>query len=340
MYYYNDFMKNTITILLLSLSLLVGAKVIAADSLYQAQVEVLNTSTQEQQAALPKALEQVLVKVTGNQDVLKQLTIQTALSSPEAYLDSYSYTNKGKKTTINVLFSSVAIQKLLNNSGQQVWKNRPTMLVWLTIVKNDDGPVLVSDTNQQFADDIYANAARRGLQVVLPVGDLQDLSAKTDDQNYPAILGRYRADVIFVGSMTANSTGEWQASWNLPTVNKTLNISGTDTSKLLKSAMDAAVNDLSQQMRATSVNNNAEIIMKVTDVNGVSDYTQLLNYLSTLSAVKKITPEKIDVNFVKLRISLIGGVQSLNNSLQQNDKMLLLNSQEKGVDLIYQWHSK
>lgn len=336
-------MKKVIALLVFSLGFVGVIRANPTASLFQTQIEVASTSTQEQQVALPKALEQVLIKASGSQELMELPKIQAALSSPENYLSSYSYTPGAKTTTMLVYFKPDAIQKILKDSGQKVWENRPVLLIWLTIKDNSGDSVLIGETNIQPAQTIYRDAGLRGVQVVLPIGDLQDLAVTEQTKDLAPVVQRYKADMILFGTIVENDDSSWQGNLWLPSINKRWDISSPDLYKALESTIDQTVNTLAQQ--STSNDSSKTVSIKFTGVHGVSDYTALTNYLNKVAAIKDISLEKIDTDYVILNVKIIGDLENLNNSFQQDDKVTSASknpdtSQKKNIIYQYQWIGK
>jgi len=99
----------------LSFLLLYFPRVWAAndDLAYQAEVPVPSQSIDDKNAALPAALLQVLVKVTGNENVLDNPAIKEALKNVNSLVDEYHYSTTNSGYTLSLQFNHEAITQLL-----------------------------------------------------------------------------------------------------------------------------------------------------------------------------------------------------------------------------------
>lgn len=92
--------------------------------LYQVQLSVKNRSSEVLQAALPQALEQVLMKITGDPKIGSATTVHDHLAEAQNYVERYEYLpgqseDGQQKFVLVVKFSSKSLDELLE-------KNTPT----------------------------------------------------------------------------------------------------------------------------------------------------------------------------------------------------------------------
>ena len=156
-------------------------------ALYTAQV-VLDPEQQDpRSAAYEAALSTVLLRVAGTELAANPDLVAELFPRPSAYVVQF---RSGPDDTLWVSFDGAAVERTLREAGQTVWgTDRPMTLIWLAvdwgdgereIVGADDAEQVVDDArsidrNRLLRERILAAAERRGLPVVLPLLDTDDL---------------------------------------------------------------------------------------------------------------------------------------------------------------------
>lgn len=135
-------LKNLVALLFAGLYTLPIAAAPLID-LYEALVPVADQSDAARERALKIGLEKVLVKVTGDSQVLLNPRVDGAAAEPRRYVTAYSYrsyrdplaepTEDGAATregmAINIRYSEPAIDQLLRRYQLQIWPaERPLLL--------------------------------------------------------------------------------------------------------------------------------------------------------------------------------------------------------------------
>lgn len=149
-----------------------------------ARVTVPDQSTSSQRKAVTKALSDVLIKMTGQPDAVRNPALRSAIRSASQYLLSYRF----EITTDNELqyvaeFDKDALMTLLREQELPVWgERRPESLVWLAIEGDDHKRFILDEGQAQSQQSEIANvmtqvANDRGIRLSLPLMDLTDTQA-------------------------------------------------------------------------------------------------------------------------------------------------------------------
>ncbi len=191
-------------------------------NVYRAEALVKTQSEAERNAAARETLGSVIVRVSGQRSALEHPAVQQAISNAQNYLFGFTYQSSSQKITDNgkvfpavslqLNYSPEAIEQLLRQSQLPLWPaQRPKVLVWL-VAKDQTGLHLVPEPSALAA--MQAQAAYRGLPVIMPKMDLEDsLSLSGDDlwaldlEKIRAASIRYKVDAILVGRYTPYSMG-------------------------------------------------------------------------------------------------------------------------------------
>ncbi|WP_352109293.1 DUF2066 domain-containing protein [Glaciecola sp. XM2] len=174
-------MKTYFFVLLLVLSLSHGAFASKVDSINIGRVAVDNQSLSTQTAAGREALRQVFVKMSGSKDTLSHPGIRRSVSNYEDYLVSSTFLQEGDQLWLQATFNEQLIERELRSAGQPIWANlRPDASMWIAIETDTAAIEWLHQNNAQGFDRQLAHAAfERGVNVVLPLGDLSDSMAVT-----------------------------------------------------------------------------------------------------------------------------------------------------------------
>lgn len=317
---------------LLALFGVMPAWAVTVPNLYQATVPASVTAN-TQAAAAQTALPQVLVKVSGNNNITQVPAIAAALPKAGNLVQQSTTTTSGFK----IQFDPKAINQLLQQSGQPIWSHkRPLVMVWLSIDRGN-GPTLIGSSSADVLPSVVTTqAAVRGLPVILPVLDLQDLTAVNVSDVANNVTGviqaastRYASDVELIGRITTAGPTLWNVSWTLvfnDQANQEIDSSTTaaDLNTLVQAMVNNATNALAARY-ATATRGAASTLtpvrMTVGNVNGLSAYAKVLDYLNGLGPVKQAQVLQVDSSHIELELSVDGGVNALTQALALDTKL-------------------
>ena len=151
------------------------------------RIVVSDQSLNSQQQAGKKALAQVFVKLSGNPNVLSEQEVGRAIDNYERFLTASSFLRIDNKLIFEATFNRQKVENLLMASGLSVWASlRPSSILWLA-TKTDLNNKQILYQNQQAFDAANAQteslatlvqlqAYARGVEIILPIGDLDDTS--------------------------------------------------------------------------------------------------------------------------------------------------------------------
>ncbi|MBX9755067.1 MAG: DUF2066 domain-containing protein [Pseudomonadaceae bacterium] len=213
-------MRVIARLLVISLSLLclpLAAQTVSG--LYQVREVVASQQPDERNAALNRALDTLVLRLTGDPQALQNPGLTALRADPQQLISRYAY-EAGPPQVLLVEFDPISTERSLRQVGLALWgANRPVILAWW-LNSSSDGSALVGDA--QPAAAVLRNAASlRGLPLNLPLADLDEQLLATPENlsaNQPGALqpasARYGADALL--AVQANEAGgQWQAQWRL-----------------------------------------------------------------------------------------------------------------------------
>lgn len=189
------------------------------NTLYQVHETVTSQTPEERNQTLQKALDTLVLKLTGDDKSLQNAGLAAIRKDPQQIISQYGY-DAGPPQNLVVDFDPVSTDRALRAAGLSLWgSNRPSILVWWV---NDatDGSSLVGDA-QASAAPLRMAGQHRGLPLRLPLADLSEQLVATGDALEKGkvdvlrpISERYSADAI-LAVHAHQEGGQWQAKWRL-----------------------------------------------------------------------------------------------------------------------------
>lgn len=312
--------------------------------LYRATVLVPGQDEKSRNQALRPALEQVLVKVSGTDQLAANAEIQSALAQPQRWLDAYRYESTTEQldsgsglrpaTHLIVTFASRGVDDLLHRAGLPVWPaNRPGVLVWLVADHPEFGPTLVAPTEQpELYEALTTVAARRGLPVLRPLLDLEDQMALTAEQVWngdataiSAASERYSTNVVVVGRVSTLPTGEPMISWLLlhQDQQQMFESMGADMPAIMADGVARTANYLAGIYAiAPNAQGGGDLQLEIRGVDTFADYNGLIHYLEQQGVVSRMQLLGVNGSVVRVKLMSQGDRTLLINALQIDRKLI------------------
>lgn len=184
--------------------------------LYQVREAVTSQQPEERGVVLGKALETLVLRLTGDAKALQAPGLEGVRKDPQQLVSQYVY----EGDTLIVDFDPLTTENKLRQAGLALWgANRPAILAWW-LNAGVEGFSLLGD-GQEAAAPLRQAAQNRGLPLRLPLADLQEqllatpetLGADQPDALLPA-SERYAADAL-LAVQAREEGGQWQAEWRL-----------------------------------------------------------------------------------------------------------------------------
>ena len=320
------------------LGLLPAPAVLAVDveGLYRGTTEVASRDERERQRALAPAMRQVLIKVSGREDVLDLAPIRTALANPQAYVASYSYRSRprpqepgaagpaGELIELEVSFYEADIRNLLSASNVPLWpRNRPETLVWMVVQDvSGERQVLSSSARHEALDELRAQAGRRGLPLLLPLLDLEDrlnLSPtqlwEFDEQAIREASDRYQVESVLVIRVIRALGGELLGEGVYLFRDRVIpqELYANDLRGFLRAPVATAARELAGYYGVLLSGTNSDVRVRMT-VEGIRDpaaYAGLLQYLQGLTDVKGYSIVSVKGETLSLELATGGQIRQL-----------------------------
>lgn len=309
------------------------------NTLYQAQVPLPDSDRQTEQSARVAALQQVLVKVSGQRDITSNDVIQKALENSSSYVSQLGYGNEQGQSVLEISFDSEKIRTLLTQANATFWsEQRPTVLVWLVEEANRDRAIVWDQSGNSLQANLNKAAANRGVPVLLPIGDFQDVTAIS----VPDLWGgfsqpianastRYQPDAVLIARVQRRNES-LQVAWQLFPVSPAAMLDGNsapvegrssgDSVTGITAMMDQVADNLAARY-AVQLGGVTEggFAIDVANVRRVEDFFQLEKLLKDLSSVASVNASHLQGDKVRFTIRLLSNEQVFARELSMEPKI-------------------
>ncbi|OOF24920.1 hypothetical protein BZJ19_10680 [Salinivibrio proteolyticus] len=311
-----------------------------ANNLYHASVPLDNGAQTSQQAAKQQGLLDVLVKVSGQRDIADNPSVQNRLNDVDGLITQVGYgetartENSESVRTLEVGFDSQQVQALLRDAGLPLWGTpRPSVLVWLVDDRGAEREIVWEQSDVALVDALRDSAAKRGLPVLVPVGDFDDLMAISASDLWGGFIGpvsdasqRYQADGIVIAKLTPQGI-RWQFFPDASDLQSDQQRGQGDSAAMINAVADyyatrtAVVFDQDDDSQA--------VTLAIAGVQGGDDYVQLERTLAGLNALQSAHLAELEGDTLRFTVRLAASQQALINELTANREIRLMTPQER-----------
>jgi len=314
-------------LLIAVIQVLLPAQAARVSDLYAAEVPLAANTQPARNDAYNAALARVVVKVTGSEAA----AAQAGQWFPDAsrLLERYRLLNGD---AIRVEFNPDAVRRGLDAAGQPVWNaERPSVLVWLAVEEggtrnilgaNASEPAVDKAQGQRFEawrDQLVAAGNDRGLPLVLPLVDAEDLSKISFADlwgGFPdvalAASERYRADVVLIGRLRSGGAAGAQVRWLMLADGRSSEWRGS-----IADGPSVAADTLGSAL-ATYAASAGTIPVTVRGLNNFDDYAAVLAYLRSLSLVEDAAVSRVLSDAVEFAITARADSSRLDRAIRRN----------------------
>ena len=299
-----------------------------AQSLYSAEVELDTSASQPRFLAYETALMKVLARVAGSSLSGDPDLVNELFPDPAAYVVQFSQLDDDR---LRVSFDGDAIESALRNAGQLVWgEDRPLTIIWLAVDWGDGQRELIAADEAgpppAFGDEIPREqilrerlleaAERRGLPVLFPLLDIEDMSQVEFadlwggfDEPVLAASERYNASSVLIGRLRADglSIGRW--SYYLG-----------EQAESVAGEPEAAINRVADTLAAEFAIGGdsplSNVALTVSGVTSVEGYAQLQKLLDDVVIIESIALDEVSGDAIRYRVTAYGGAERLARALR------------------------
>ena len=308
------------------LSLSFAARAATFPNLYSVTVNQDPAAADQRAAATGAAFAAVLVRVTGNRYAGLDPELKPLISDASRYTTQYGTDRQGRAI---VGFNATRVEQALAGLNVRMWgSERPLTLIWIAVDDGQGGRALLGsgdppagatpamvDLLAMLRTELAAVADERGLPLVLPRLDADDLAAVTIDDvsgalgdRVTAASARYRADAVLIGRLHPGLIGN-EIEWLLFKDNERRMVQGTAVRDGLDAVADQYASELSVLPGATTSR------LRVLDVATPADYGRVMSYLEKVGSLQSVDVESLERGMLTVRVAARGDAKVLQRVL-------------------------
>ncbi|NNG13837.1 MAG: DUF2066 domain-containing protein [Gammaproteobacteria bacterium] len=285
------------------------------------------------------ALVEVLIKVSGNEQVALLPGIPELLGRSLQFLQQYRYRTETARSDrvettepqqwLWMRFNQAGLDKALREINVPIWgRTRPNTLLWLAIEQRGQRRLVGGSDESELLASISDRAKRRGIPLVLPLLDLEDQQRiKASDvwinfqDNILNASARYPSEAILVGRLLDLGGGRWQGRWSL-------NLGGqlydwSHTSRLetaLAYGIDGTASTLAEHFVRVSNSLPGELRILVKDIHNLADFARSERYLHALDVVTEVHTGQVDGDRILFVVKTRGDRQALLEAVRLSNR--------------------
>jgi uncharacterized protein len=300
----------------------------AGDDLFEADVPVTGQQPDLRAAYMKTALQEVLVRVTGQPDVLNRPAVRSMLDSPERFVEQYRYYTQPESTPpqlmLRVRFDGGAVQQALRQQGVAYWGNseRPEVLLWLAVEDRGTRYIVSAQDDTDASRELQQAARQRGIPLLLPLLDLEDQGkVRFADvwggffDGIGAASPRYNPGTVLIGRVNRGPSGDWVARWDLRDGG-----SWSGSAAQLGDALQAGIDTLSEKLAAGLAVADSDAAAGMTgitvdDVDTLTAFARVDDYLASLAAVRRLELVRVDGSTLQYALQLSGSLDGLTQTI-------------------------
>jgi len=309
---------------LLLCAALVPLHAVAVDAvpwLYEVSVPVASQAPADRRSASGDALLIMLSRATGLAHVPRTEPVTEALGSPERFYNTFSYaTDDEGALHLVVQFDPAAVLDLLKRAGLPIWRSaRERVVAWLVLEDGGERSLGSADTADGLADVLQERARARGVDLVVPLLDLEDRLDVTPaavwgrlSQVLEPASERYGADVLLVGRLSLGPSGTWTGEWEYWLGSQV--VSQEYDSEAPEQQAEQIVDQLADELAAKSAvlgTQSGRLTLAVSGIKSAAEYGELLDYLDGLEFIDSVRLTELKGNRLLLDVVTRAGPDQL-----------------------------
>lgn len=338
---------------LLSLLVLMAqpaAFAVVVDDLFEVEILVPDESTAIRRVALSDGLAEVLVRVSGDRDILQKLRPPSA----SAYVKQFRYAAievaEGEAETAKsagdavgqatnryhlwVQYNGTRIMDLMREQAIPIWgEYRSQTVIWFAVNDGTKRYILKDSDSSLLKDKAGAAFKRRGIPVVWPKNDSQDQRGLHFADIWAGFAEplqksstRYSNGPVVSATMSWNGRA-WVGDWSvfMDRESRRWSLRETDYDALISKGVDLVADVIGKKFAVLEVQDASklqQILVEIDSVNTVEGFRQVQNYLISLPGVQSVRLSQVEAERVAFWLSLRSKVDDFLNLVKAGTEMV------------------
>lgn len=319
---------TTVLILILASAAAGAADV---EDLNSARVPVADRSEAEFKRGIAKALEVVVVKLTGDSASSHSKAGRGVVGQAQRLVQQFGYEQHaaggGTRTArlmLRVQFDARVLNKEMRSRGLVIWgKERPDTLVWLLVDDAGGRRLFGTQDDDPITDVMRRRADARGVPLVFPLVDITETGAAATaaspaqlEEALKASSDKYGVRSVLIGHLREAVPGLWETRWTLLVGSESLvwEQQGDIAELLVEEAADNMADALGRRYAASNAGTGS-VALTVHGLTSADDYARTESYLRTLDSVTNLFVRRVEPEGIVFDLTVHGGLAGLAQSI-------------------------
>lgn len=334
----SDRIRLLLTSLLILLAGLASPLAARQVDLYSAEAPVSGESSEQRAEAMRSAFRQVLVKLTGSLEAANRADLAPLVERAVDMVQEYRYrlapgaaADSPPQRLLWVRFDPGAVERQLAQAQVSAWPGpRPRVLVWLGVMEGQRGELSNLEDRPEAQAALAQRAEGRGIDLQLPLLDLEDRTRldATDlvpdrESGIRAASQRYGATVILVGRLRPGGSGRWQADWSLleGDVRHGFRSAPGPLPAVLADGLDQTVDRLVAGRVPSGGETAAPVRLQIVGIRDLTDYAALIELIGRHDSISRLAMQRADGDTLTIDVWLRGLQAGLEEALRYDGRL-------------------
>lgn len=340
---------------------------VVVKGLFEVEIPVIDETRSIRQAAFADGLGEVLVRVSGDRNVLQKLQ----LPSVNAYVKQFRYvaieteaTDVGRQDPVEdevfahyklwVQYNATQIMNLLRKSGVPIWgEHRSEVVIWLAVRDGTHQYILREQDISLIKTQATEAFQRRGIPEVWPRNDARDEQQLRFADVWAGFAEpvqqasqRYATGPVVSASMSWDGSS-WVGDWSLfvDDDSRRWTLKEQDYAALISQAIDLIADVMGQKfavLEATDAQGLKQILVEIDQVGSVKKFRQVQKYLGSLPVVQSVRLSQVEPERVAFKLTLRSEVDDFLKLVKAGRQMMPLVTADVGpvngiVNIVYRF---
>ncbi|WP_223824279.1 DUF2066 domain-containing protein [Candidatus Enterovibrio escicola] len=314
-----------------------------AASIFSAEVVLDDSGETTEQIAKVKVFVDVLIKASGQLNVSENLVIQKAFPTVNQYITQLEYGNINGQRSLIVWFDDAKIRTLLMQAQTTYWGlPRPEILFWVvenTVTRRN---VIWEQSGLHLIDELKVQGERRGLPVLIPVGDFDDVVTISVSDLWGGFMqpiqdasARYNPSGVAVVKIYGNELS-WQLFPNITTMGHDVPIEGYAFGSrfLMFSQMINDISDFYAQHLGITLGeeNRSEKQLQIFGLDSAETFFIVERILKGLNSVATVHLESLMGGVAMFRVNLLASENVFYNEIMPEHRLRRIEITEDRIE--------
>ncbi|MFO8140844.1 MAG: DUF2066 domain-containing protein, partial [Marinobacter sp.] len=327
------------------------ASAVTVSGLYNVDVAVDGSGSDDLQAGYAEGLRRIMVRVSGSQEVLTLDGVDEVLSNAESLLLAYQVRRNDGESRMQLSFGAVGVNRALASVNAPVWgANRPLTLAWVAVEDRGDRKLITAATENtergegamaSWRQHVLAAAEERGLPVAFPPQSMQGDRALLSD-----LWGQFTGRIREASSemphnalalvRVSRSGDQWRAGWvfdGMSMGSAEQSVTAADPAELAQAIVGRWADAYASRyaVAAGEVGDSPQVDIVLEGVSSLADYGNVSKALNSFTPVVSVGASRVRNERLTVQVTFTGELDQLRQYIALDPRFVVMEGQPEEV---------